>query len=91
LGVYFVSDWFWSRYIFLNAYPFGLCVKYDPECHRLLMDNGIRLFYGMGALALVFLILLFVPQAVSAWKKFAIWYVPIAAWQLRPLGQQDMQ
>lgn len=36
------------------------------------------LYYGMGALALVFLVLLFVPQAFNAWKKFAIWFVPLA-------------
>jgi hypothetical protein len=27
----------------------------------------------------VFLILLFVPRAFGAWKKFAIWFVPLAA------------
>lgn len=39
---------------------------------------GDPLFYGMGALALVFLLLLFIPRAFSAWKKFAIWFVPLA-------------
>ena len=33
----------------------------------------------MSALALVFLVLLLVPQAVSLWWKFAIWYVPLMA------------
>lgn len=40
-----------------------------------LMD---QLFYGMSALSLVFLILTFLPQAFPAWKKFAIWFIPIA-------------
>lgn len=45
----------------------------------LLVRLGKALFYGSGALALVFLILLFVPQAFPAWKKFAVWFVPLAA------------
>jgi hypothetical protein len=36
------------------------------------------LFYGMPALALVFLVLLFSPHAVSVWKKFAKWFLPVA-------------
>jgi len=32
----------------------------------------------MAALAVVFFILLLVPRAWTAWKKFAIWYVPLA-------------
>ena len=36
------------------------------------------LFYGMSALSLVFLILIFSPNAFSAWKKFAIWFIPLA-------------
>lgn len=40
---------------------------------------GKALFYGAGALASVFLILSFVPSAFSAWKRFAIWFVPFAA------------
>lgn len=32
----------------------------------------------MGALAIVFLALVFFTKAWGAWKKFAIWYVPIA-------------
>lgn len=44
-----------------------------------LVKLGKGVFYGSGALALVFLALLFVPRAFSAWKKFAIWFVPLAA------------
>ena len=43
----------------------------------LLIRISKALFYGMGALAIVFLILLFRPSAISAWKKFAKWYIPI--------------
>ena len=32
----------------------------------------------MSALAIVFLILLFLPSSFSAWKKFAKWFVPLA-------------
>lgn len=44
-----------------------------------LVRLGKGLFYGMGALTLVFIILLFIPRAFQAWKKFAIWFVPLAA------------
>lgn len=33
----------------------------------------------MGALAVVFFLLLFAQHAFDAWKRFAIWYVPIVA------------
>lgn len=45
----------------------------------ILVHLGKGLFYGAGALAFVFLILLFVPQAFTAWKKFAVWFVPLSA------------
>lgn len=45
----------------------------------ILVRLGKSLIYGMGALAVVFLLLFFVPQAFSTWKKFAIWFVPLAA------------
>ena len=44
-----------------------------------LVRLGKALFYGSGALAFIFLILLFIPQAFPAWKKFAVWFVPLAA------------
>jgi len=44
----------------------------------LLVRLGKSLIYGMGALTIIFLILLFLPRAFSAWKKFAIWFIPIA-------------
>lgn len=45
----------------------------------MLVKLGKGLVYGSGALALIFFILLFTPQAFPAWKKFAIWFVPLAA------------
>lgn len=36
------------------------------------------LMYSMPALAFVFFLLLLVPRAVPAWKKFANWYIPCA-------------
>lgn len=32
----------------------------------------------MGALAIVFLLLLLFPRAWKLWKKFAIWFIPLA-------------
>jgi hypothetical protein len=42
------------------------------------VKTGKSLFYGMSALSLIFLLLVFVPSAFSAWKKFAIWFIPLA-------------
>lgn len=71
-------------YAFDRSYEVGLCFAdfenqvYDVSCHRLYERIGSPLFYGTGALALVFLALFFVPRAFSAWRKFAIWYVSLA-------------
>ncbi len=45
----------------------------------MLVKLGKGLVYGSSALALIFFILLFTPQAFRAWKKFAIWFIPLAA------------
>lgn len=45
----------------------------------MLVKTGKGLFYGFSALAIVFVLLMFVPSAFQAWKKFAIWFVPLAA------------
>jgi len=39
---------------------------------------SFALLYSMLALAIVFLVLLFTSKAWQAWKKFAIWFIPIA-------------
>ncbi len=65
-------------YVMTNVYLFGICSPNDVSCHSLFERPGDSLFYGMGALALVFFVLLFVPKAFSAWWKFAIWFVPLA-------------
>jgi len=66
-------------YVFTNSTIFGLCSHNQYSCRDFFNGTGDPFFYGMGALALVFLLLLAVPQAFPAWKKFAIWFVPIAA------------
>jgi len=65
-------------YILSESYQFGICVVNDISCHYLFERIGDAVFYGMGALTLVFLVLLFSPQAFESWKKFAIWFVPLA-------------
>ncbi|MDD5720885.1 MAG: hypothetical protein PHT16_00330 [Candidatus Pacebacteria bacterium] len=50
---------------------------YSIFCYNLI-NTSKALFYGMSALALVFFILIFAQQAFSAWKKFAIWFIPLA-------------
>ena len=71
-------------YVLTNNYNFDLCYSnletntFDISCHQFYEKIGDALFYGMGALTLVFLVLLAVPHAFSAWKKFAIWFIPLA-------------
>ncbi|SRR3989344_1471667 len=70
---------FGGGFLLTNSVSFQLCSHDKYSCRELLNNIGDPLFYGMPALALVFLILLFVPRAFPAWKKFAIWFVPLAA------------
>ncbi|OGJ01292.1 hypothetical protein A3G53_00595 [Candidatus Nomurabacteria bacterium RIFCSPLOWO2_12_FULL_44_11] len=44
----------------------------------LLLKLRESFFYGMSALTLIFLILLFIPRAFPTWKKFAVWFIPLA-------------
>jgi hypothetical protein len=66
-------------YVLTNSTIFNLCSHDQYACRALLNRIGDPLFYGMGALALVFFILLFSPRTFYVWKKFAIWFVPLAA------------
>lgn len=62
-----------------NSTELGFCLVTEPTCINKLTWIGNALYYGSAALTLIFLILLFTPQAFPAWKKFAIWFVPLAA------------
>lgn len=72
-------------YYLTSSYEFGLCYAdaqsnvFDVSCHRFYERLGDPLLYGGGALAIVFALLYAFPQTFSAWKKFAIWFVPLAA------------
>ena len=67
-------------YTFLHSYQFGVCASYLSICAFRFELIGEPMFYGGIALSIVFFVLLFTHEyAFSAWKKFAIWYVPIAA------------
>lgn len=61
-----------------SSIEFSLCLISEPTCINDLTWMGDALYYGAGALMLIFFILLFTPRAFSAWKKFAIWFVPLA-------------
>src|SRR3989344_4134824 len=65
-------------YILRNSTELNLCLISEPTCINNLTWIGDGLFYGMSALALIFFILLFTPNAFPAWKKFAVWFIPIA-------------
>ena len=75
---------FAGGYLLTNSYDLGFCYSdfetntFDVSCHEFFERVGNPLFYGMPALALVFLLLLFVPRAFPVWKKFAIWFIPLA-------------
>lgn len=66
-------------YILTNSTIFNFCLHDQYVCRTLLNRIGDPLFYGAGALAAVFFILLFTSRAFSAWKKFAVWFIPLAA------------
>jgi hypothetical protein len=66
-------------YMLTNSTIFGFCTHDEYSCRDLLNNIGDPLYYGMGALALIFFMLYFVPQAIRAWFKFAKWFVPLAA------------
>ncbi len=66
-------------FILTNSTRFGFCTHDQYNCRDLFNNIGDPLFFGMSALALVFLALLILPNAWPAWKKFAKWYIPIAA------------
>lgn len=64
-----------SGYVALNGYDCG----YSVFCYRFFTRVADPFMYGGAALSIVFLLLLAFPQAISVWKKFAVWFVPLAA------------
>ncbi len=66
-------------YFLTNSIQFGFCEQNQYSCRDLFNNIGDPLFYGMGALSLVFAALLAAPHAYGVWKKFAVWFVPLAA------------
>lgn len=69
-------------YVLTNSIKFGICISNnvvtDALCINLYERVGDPLFYGAGALAVVFFVLLFAQYAFQAWKKFAVWFIPLA-------------
>ncbi len=65
---------FGGGYFILKIYNCG----YSIFCYDLFSKVGDPLFYGIGALAIIFFVLLFIPKAIPQWKKFAKWFIPIA-------------
>lgn len=61
---------------------FGICDEIERfTCIRPLTENIAQpLVLGVGAILLTSLILLFTPERVfRAWKKFAVWAIPLGA------------
>ena len=69
-------------YVLTNSIKYGICIANEivteASCISFYERVGNALYFGIGALAVVFFVLLFVPKAFGAWKKFAIWFVPLA-------------
>ncbi len=69
-------------YVLTNSIEFGICIANqtvtEASCINFYERIGDALFYGAAALALVFILLAFIPKAWHAWNRFAMWYVPIA-------------
>lgn len=61
-----------------NSAVLSICVINNYTCRDIFNKIGDPLFYGMGALSIVFLILLLVPRAQRTWQRFAVWYLPLA-------------
>jgi hypothetical protein len=69
---------FVAGFILTNSLDMNICSQDEYRCRELMNNIGDPLIYSMPALALVFLILFFTPNALPAWKKFAKWFIPIA-------------
>lgn len=67
-----------AGYVMTSSPSFGICDQIEYSCRALLNNIGDPLFYGMGALAIGFLMLVFKPEGIGSWKKFAKWYIPLA-------------
>ena len=67
-----------AGFVLTNSVNFGFCQHDQYSCRDVFNSFGDPLMYGMGALALVFLLLLLAPRAWEAWRKFAVWFVPLA-------------
>lgn len=53
--------------------------SYSVGCYNLIFNVAHPVMYGGAALTVVFVLLYAFPQAFSTWKKFAVWFVPLAA------------
>ena len=69
-------------YVLTNSIYFKLCtygnLVRDPSCLNFYERIGDPLYYGMLALAIVFALLAIFPSAFYAWRRFAIWSLPLA-------------
>ncbi len=71
---------FFAGYLLTNSVEVGFCSQDEYSCRQILNTIGDTLYVGMGALAIVFLALIFAGKgAFQTWKKFAVWYIPFAA------------
>jgi hypothetical protein len=65
-------------YVLTNSTVFKLCMDEEYQCRELYNTIGDPLYFGMGALAFVFVVLSIFPTAFNAWKNFALWFLPLA-------------
>lgn len=65
-------------YALSNSTALSICTAADYSCRNFLNRIGDPLFYGMGALSIVLLLLLLIPRSYRMWQRFAVWYLPFA-------------
>ena len=76
---FLVSVVFFVAGYFLVYFPGKIffCEESESFC---IFSLGEPLLFGFGQLAIIFLILRFLPKQVfTAWLWFAVWYIPLAA------------
>lgn len=67
----------------LIGFSIGLYILKFYNCEAsvfcyFLIIKGQALFYGMGSLSIIFFTLLIFPHTINAWKKFALFFIPLA-------------
>lgn len=68
--------------IFTSSVELGICIANetvtDAQCINYFERVGDPMLYGGLALSIVFALLLLAPSTFGVWKRFAVWFIPLA-------------